>query len=197
MSLSTYAALLLFTFVSSVTPGPNNIMLFASGVNFGLRRTLPHMLGVSIGFAILLAAVGAGLGGVLQRFPQAYTGLKIVGGVYMIYLAWRIATSAPPSTAPSAGRPIRFLEAVAFQWFNPKAWVMAVVAMAAYTSEGSYALNVALVVFTFCVVNFPTIALWAVFGMAMRQFLSNPATLRVFNITMALALLASLWPMLT
>ncbi len=196
MTATTYLALLVFSFVSSVTPGPNNIMLFASGVNFGLRRTIPHMLGISIGFGILLAAVGAGVGALLEQVPEAFLALKIVGGLYMIYLAWRIANAGAPKTGDATARPIRFLEAAAFQWVNPKAWVMAVVAMATYTSEGDYATNVAIVVLTFSVVNFPTVSVWAVFGMAMRKWLSNPRVLRAFNVTMALALVLSLWPML-
>ena len=196
MSMATYLALLLFSFVSSVTPGPNNIMLFTSGVNFGLRRSVPHMLGISIGFGILLAAVGAGVGVILEQVPQIYLGLKIVGGAYMLYLAWRIANSGPPESGRSAARPMTFWEAVAFQWVNPKAWVMAVVAMAAYTSEGSYAVNVAIIVLTFSLVNLPTISVWAIFGVAMRRFLSDPTMLRIFNLTMAAALVLSLWPML-
>lgn len=196
MTFTTFSALLLFSFVSSVTPGPNNIMLFASGVNFGLRRTFPHMLGVSIGFGILLAAVGAGLGVVLDRYPPIYLALKIIGGLYMLYLAWRIANASAPKSADASARPMSFVEALAFQWVNPKAWFMAAVAMSAYTSEGSYAANVAIVVLTFSVVNFPTIMIWAGFGIVMRQMLSNPRILKIFNLTMALALVASLWPLI-
>ena len=196
MSLSTYFALLIFSFVSSVTPGPNNIMLFASGVNFGLRRSVPHMLGISFGFGVLLTAVGAGLGAVLDRLPLVFLLIKVLGGVYMIYLAWRIARSGPPESGAASARPMRFIEAAGFQWVNPKAWVMAAVAMAAYTTEGSYALNVAIVVATFSLVNLPTISVWAVFGLAMRRALTNPKVLRAFNITMAVALVLSLWPML-
>lgn len=196
MSLSTYLALLLFSFVSSVTPGPNNIMLFASGVNFGVRRSIPHMLGISFGFGLLLTAVGAGLGAVLKAVPIAFVALKIVGGAYMLYLAWRIATSGPPDSATRTAQPMGFWEAVAFQWVNPKAWVMAAVAMATYTLDGSYAVNVLIVVLTFSLVNLPTISAWAMFGLWMRRFLSNPKILRIFNVTMAVALILSLWPML-
>ena len=197
MSAATFFALLMFSFVSSITPGPNNIMLFASGVNFGFRRTIPHALGISFGFAVLLTAVGVGLGVVLERFPIVFLLLKIAGGLYMLYLAWRIAASGPVEDAEKSGRPMSFLEAALFQWVNPKAWVMAVVAMATYTQEGNYILNVAIVVFAFAFLNLPSVTVWAAFGVALRTFLQNPLRLRIFNYLMAFALVASLWPMLT
>ncbi len=196
MSLTTFLALLTFSFVSSITPGPNNIMLFASGVNFGLRRTVPHMFGIAFGFGLLLAAVGLGLGALLEAFPAILIALKICGGAYMLYLAWKIANSGPVEVGESGARPMRFLEAALFQWVNPKAWVMAVVAMATYTSEGTYWVNVAIVVFAFCLVNFPSVSVWAGFGTVLRNFLQDPVKLKFFNICMALALVASLWPML-
>lgn len=196
MTLATFLALLVFSFVSSVTPGPNNIMLFASGVNFGLCRTWPHAFGISAGFGVLLVAVGAGVGLVLTTLPQLFMVLKLLGGAYMLYLAWRIANSGPVEEGHSEARPMTFLEAAAFQWVNPKAWVMAVVAMSTYTGEGSYGVNVAIVVLAFCVVNFPSVTVWAGFGSVMRRFLRNPVILKLFNYTMAGALVLSLWPML-
>ena len=196
MSLTTFMALLLFSFVSSATPGPNNIMLFASGVNFGLRRTWPHAVGISVGFGILLACVGFGLGVLLEQVPILFTGIKVFGALYMVYLAWRIARSGPVEIREGAARPMTFFEAALFQWVNPKAWVMAMVAMATYTSEGTYWINVLIVVFAFCIINFPSVTLWAGFGMAMRRFLQDPLKLRLFNYTMAIALILSLWPML-
>ncbi|MEM1039005.1 MAG: LysE family translocator [Pseudomonadota bacterium] len=197
MSLSTFAALLLFSFVSSVTPGPNNLMLFASGVNFGLRRTVPHMFGIAIGFGVLLGCVGAGLGAVFALYPPVFTAIKFVGAAYMIWLAWRIFNSGPAQVAEGTARPMTFMEAALFQWVNPKAWMMATYAMAVYTSEGSYAVSVAIVVFAFVVVNFPSVSIWAIFGMSMRRLLQKPVILRVFNTVMALSLLLSLWPMLS
>ncbi|MDD9909253.1 MAG: LysE family translocator [Ahrensia sp.] len=196
MSLSTFIALLGFSFVSSITPGPNNIMLFSSGVNFGLRRTWPHAIGIAFGFGVLLAAVGFGLGVVLTTYPALFLTIKIAGGVYMLYLAWRIFRSGPVEVKEGAARPMTFLEAALFQWVNPKAWVMAMVAMSAYTSEGDYATNVAIVVLAFCVVNFPSVTAWASFGSLMRSFLQDPLRLRVFNAIMATALVLSLWPLL-
>ncbi|MEP1208769.1 MAG: LysE family translocator [Rhizobiaceae bacterium] len=197
MSLTTLLALLVFSFVSSITPGPNNIMLFASGVNFGWWRTFPHAIGISIGFGVLLTAVGAGLGLMLTSVPALFMAVKLAGGAYMLYLAWKIANSGPVESGESSARPMTLFQAALFQWVNPKAWVMAMVAMSTYTLEGDYALNVAIVVFIFCVVNFPAVTVWAGFGTVMRNFLKDPLKLKIFNYVMASALVLSLWPMLT
>ena len=196
MTLATFSALLLFSFVSSVTPGPNNIMLFSSGVNFGLRRTVPHMFGIAFGFGILLAVVGAGLGFTLEQYPRLFLAIKVGGGLYMLWLAWKIYNSGPVEIKEGKAKPMTFLAAALFQWVNPKAWVMAATAMGTYTLEGDYATNVAIVVFAFCFVNFPSVSIWAGFGTAMRNFLNNPEKLKIFNTIMALALVISLWPML-
>lgn len=197
MSYDLLMALVAFAFVSSITPGPNNMMLLASGVNFGFRRSVPHMLGIGIGFMVLLLAVGLGLGQVLERFPVIYTTLKYAGAAYMLWLAWKIAQSGPLSDDPSrnTGSPMSFIGAAAFQWVNPKAWVMAVTAMATYTSPGQYLFTVVMVTLIFGAVNIPSVSTWTVFGVGLRRFLADPKLCRIFNITMALALVASLWPL--
>lgn len=197
MSFDIFAALVAFAFVSSVTPGPNNFMLLASGVNFGFRRTVPHMFGIAGGFASLLLAVGFGLGALLAAFPALHLVLKVAGGAYLLYLAWRTAMSRSLDTKEGRdGRPMTFLEAAAFQWVNPKAWMMAVTAMAIYTSPQAPVLSVLLVALAFTLVNFPSVSIWAGFGTAMRGFLADPVRLKWFNIAMGLLLAASLWPML-
>lgn len=197
MSPDLLMALLLFAFVSSITPGPNNLMLLASGVNFGFRRTVPHMLGIGAGFVVLLLAVGFGLGAVLASYPKLHLALKTAGGAYLIYLAWRIATSrSMEERGQGAARPMTFLQAAAFQWVNPKAWVMAVTAMALYTSPQAPFLTVLLVALAFGLVNLPCVSSWAAFGTALRGFLADPARLKWFNVSMGAALAASLWPML-
>ncbi|TPL97656.1 LysE family translocator [Mesorhizobium sp. B2-3-10] len=197
MTLDAFLALLLYALVTSVTPGPNNFMLLASGVNFGIVRTIPHMLGISIGFLVLLLAVGFGLGAVLTAFPALHTGLKIAGAVYLLYLAWKIAMSRSLSgKGETDARPMRFIDAAAFQWVNPKAWVMAITAMAVYTNPERPFLSVILIGVAFTVVNLPSVSVWAGFGTALRGFLADPVRLKWFNIGMGVLLAATLWPML-
>lgn len=197
MSPDAFLALLLYAFVTSITPGPNNFMLLASGVNFGLVKTVPHMLGISIGFLVLLLAVGFGLGAVLTAFPALHSGLKIAGASYLLYLAWKIAMSRSLSGKREAeARPMRFIDAAAFQWVNPKAWVMAITAMAVYANQEHPFLSVLLISVAFTVVNLPSVSVWAGFGTALRGFLSNPVRLKWFNVAMGILLAATLWPML-
>jgi len=196
LDTATLTALVTFAFATSITPGPNNMMLFASGVNFGFRRTIPHMFGIGAGFLSLLLGVGLGLGALLATVPVLYTGLKVAGGLYLLYIAWRIGSSRTLGEGKTSGRPLTFLSAAAFQWVNPKAWVMAVTAMAAYTDPVHYFWSVAIVGLVFGVVNLPAVSTWAGFGSALRDWLSVPVRLKWFNITMAVLLVASLWPML-
>src|SRR5690606_12200729 len=155
MPLETFLALVLFAFTTSITPGPNNMMLFASGVHFGFRRTIPHMLGIGAGFLSLLIGVGFGLGALLQSVPLVYTVLKFAGGAYLLWIAWKIGSSRSLSEAKSGARPMSFIGAAAFQWVNPKAWVMAVTAMATYTNPAAYSATVLIVGFAFALVNLP------------------------------------------
>ncbi len=197
MFTDTFLALLIFAFVSSVTPGPNNLMLLASGVNFGFRRTIPHMLGIAGGFGVLLLAVGLGLGALLTAYPGLHIGLKIAGGAYLLYLAWKIASSRSLGEKTRAtGKPMTFLAAAAFQWVNPKAWVMGLTAMSLYTDPARPMLSTVLVAAAFVLVNFPSVSVWAGFGQALRGFLADPVRLKWFNIAMGLLLAATLWPML-
>ena len=196
MPLDVFFALIGFSFVSSVTPGPNNIMLLASGVNFGFRRTIPHMCGIAFGFGILLLATGFGLQQVFEEIPQLQLIIKVLGGAYLVYLAWKIANSGPVEAAEGAGKPMTFMAAALFQWVNPKAWVMAITAMTVYTGQPDFISSVFIVCAAFVVVNFPSVSIWCGFGVALREFLSDPKKLKIFNISMALMLIASLWPML-
>ena len=188
-------ALALFAFAASITPGPNNLMLLASGANFGLRRTVPHMLGVSLGHAFMVLMVGLGLAGLFSAWPPAHDILKAASVVYMLWLAWRIAQAAPREPGAAAGRPLTFLQAAAFQWVNPKGWAMALTAVSVY-APGQGAAAMALVAAVFAAVNLPSVSVWAWFGLQMRRILTNPARLRLFNRAMAALLVASLWPVL-
>jgi len=192
----------LFSFVSSITPGPNNMMMLASGVNFGFRRSVPHWLGICGGFTFMLCAVGLGLHTLLSDHPALYDLLRYTGSAYLIWMAWRLATAtaapaAQDGDAPeSEARPLGMLGAAAFQWVNPKAWVMAVTAMSAYLPAHAQPSDVLALALLFGVINLPCVACWAGGGAALRRFLQDPLRLRIFNISMALALLASLYPML-
>jgi threonine/homoserine/homoserine lactone efflux protein len=197
MSHDMFLALLVYAFLTSISPGPNNLMLLASGVNFGFVRTIPHMAGIACGFLVLLLAVGFGLGALLTAFPRLELALKVAGGAYLLYLAWKIAMSRTLGTAGDGrARPMTFLEAAAFQWVNPKAWAMAVGAMSLYTNPARPFVSVLIIGFAFAAVNFPSVSTWAGFGMAMRGFLADPVRLKWFNIAMGLLLAATLWPML-
>jgi threonine/homoserine/homoserine lactone efflux protein len=197
MPLDLFLALIVFAFVTSVTPGPNNFMLLASGVNFGFWRTVPHMAGIGVGFFVLLLAVGFGLGAALVAMPSLHLALKALGGAYLLYLAWRIAMSRTLSGQGEAkARPMTFLEAAAFQWVNPKAWIMAVTAMAIYTTPERPFLSVLIVGVAFALTNFPSVSVWAALGTMLRGFLSDPVRLKWFNIAMGVLLAATLWPML-
>ena len=196
LPLDTAVALVSFAFVASITPGPNNIMLTASGVNFGFTRTIPHMLGIGAGFMALLLAVGFGLGAVFTLFPPLKTVLKVAGAVYMLWLAWKIAQAGGGGDgAQPPGRPLTFWEAVAFQWVNPKGVVMAAGAMAIYVRPDHLAADVVAVTLVFGLVNVPSVGTWAAFGHVLRNALREPAKLRLFNIAMALLLVASIVPM--
>ncbi|MFT4091675.1 MAG: LysE family translocator [Asticcacaulis sp.] len=196
MSPETLIALTIFAFTTSITPGPNNMMLLASGVNFGFRRTIPHMLGIGAGFLFLLLATGLGLAALMQSVPLLFTAIKFAGGAYLLWMAWKIGTSRTLSDSETTATPMTFLQATAFQWVNPKAWVMAITAMATYTSASSYLFSVAVVAVIFTLINFPSVSAWAGFGSALRDWLSHPVRLKWFNITMAVLLVLSLWPML-
>jgi threonine/homoserine/homoserine lactone efflux protein len=190
-------ALITFSFASSVTPGPNNLMLMASGANYGLRRTIPHMLGISLGHAFMVTMVGVILLQVFVTYPVLNTVLKIVSVVYMLWLAWKIANAVPPEAKAVTGTPFTFLQAAAFQWVNPKAWFMAITAITNYAPKENGVLVGALTVAAiFAATNLPSVSVWAWMGVQLRRVLDTPRLLRVFNITMATLLVASLYPVL-
>ncbi len=188
-----------FALVSSITPGPNNLMLMASGANFGFKLTIPHMLGVTLGFMLMVLLVGLGLVQLFDAWPLSYTLLKIVSVAYLLFLAWKIARAGPPQSAAddaaARGQPLTFVQAALFQWVNPKAWAMALTALSVYSPSQSIA-AVALVAAIFGLINLPSVSLWILLGQQMRRLLTSPKRLAVFNISMAVLLLASLYPVL-
>jgi threonine/homoserine/homoserine lactone efflux protein len=195
LPLDTALALVSFAFVAAMTPGPNNIMLTASGVNFGFARTIPHMTGICVGFVALVLAVGLGVGAAFTAFPDAKTILKVIGAAYMLWLAWKVATAGPSDVEEQGAAPLTFWQAAAFQWVNPKAWVMAVSAMAVYVRPLHVQADVAAVTLAFGLVTLPAVVTWAAFGHVLRRALRDPGKVRVFNIVMALLLVASVMPM--
>ncbi|TCP60897.1 threonine/homoserine/homoserine lactone efflux protein [Rhodovulum bhavnagarense] len=195
MSFAVLTALLGFAFVSTVTPGPNNLMLMASGANFGFRRTLPHMLGILGGVTVMALLVGAGLMAVFDAVPALTVMLKVLCVGYLLWLAARIAMAAPPEDRAADSRPMTFRQAALFQWVNPKAWAMCLSAVTLYAPDRSL-LSVAIVAGAFALVCLPAISVWTWLGTAVRQWLSNAARLRAFNVTMAILLVASLYPVL-
>lgn len=199
MSLELLLALAAFAFVSSITPGPNNLMLMASGANFGLRRTVPHMFGVGLGFTFMIVVVGAGVVGLFRAAPGSFLALKIFSALYLTYLAWKIATAAAPDSkaAAPAGRPLTFLQAAAFQWVNPKAWAMALTAVSAYTVQSQPLVSLLMVALVFGAINLPSVSAWTMLGTQIRRFLTDPVRLRAFNWTCAGLLMATLWPILS
>ena len=195
MTYEVLAALALFALVSSITPGPNNLMLMASGVNFGALRTVPHALGVCIGFTLMVGLVGIGLMGVFDAIPYSHDVLKVLSALYLLYLAYKLATTDTMGDGRSDSRPMTFLQAALFQWVNPKAWTMALTAMTVYAGSGSLQ-AVLLVTLVFGLVNAPSISVWVLAGDRLGRFLSTLGRLRAFNIVMALLLVASLYPVL-
>lgn len=194
------AALAAFALVSSITPGPNNLMLMASGINFGVSRTIPHMLGVAIGFTLMIVLVGLGMMEFIEAVPGSITFITVASGLYLLYMAWKIASTetvpAESGSGQAQSKPMSFVQAALFQWVNPKAWTMALTAISAYAPKSQGWLGVIIVAAVFGAINLPSTSLWAVMGAKMRRFLGDPVRLRAFNIVAALLLVGSLYPML-
>ena len=196
MTVSLLLAFVMFVFVTSVTPGPNNVMLLASGLNHGFVRTLPHAAGISVGCAFMTVLVGLGLGQLLAASPVLYQGLRYAGAAYLLVLAWRIARSGVIAPGAAKPRPLTVLQAAAFQWVNPKAWVMVIGAVTTYAPRENFLRNVLAIAAVMAVVNAPSISLWAGGGSALRRFLAAPRRVQAFNVGMAALLVLSLYPML-
>lgn len=191
-SLAFLAPATLFMLSMTLTPGPNNVMLTASGANYGYWRTLPHIFGILIGCLVLFIAIALGLGLVFERYPIVQTLLKVLGSVYLLYLAWKIATAPPPDfSRQQEARPMTFLAAMLFQFANPKAWVMGMALMASFLpEEGPPLLNAVLLAGFAELVALPCISLWAGFGTAIGRLLNTERAWRIFNRVMG-ALTAS------
>ena len=199
MSNSLLFAFVVFAVVMFFTPGPNNIMLLSSGLTYGFRRTVPHIAGITVGFAFMVGAVGVGLGAVFIAYPVLQTILKYGGVVYLIYLAAVIAMAEPPSADKDdrGGRgPMTFWGAAMFQWINAKGWVIVIGTITAYAAIAQFPLNIAIQTLISLLVGTVSTVVWALFGTALRPVLTSERLVRAFNILMAILLLASLYPVL-
>lgn len=195
MGHETFLALFTFAFVSSVTPGPNNLMLMASGANFGFKRTLPHMLGVGFGFSFMISVIGIGVIRLFEIWPPIYNVLKVTSIVYMLWLAWKIANAAQPEEKAATQKPFTFLQAGLFQWVNPKGWTMALTSVTVYAPHHDLK-SVLFISLIFGLINVVVISSWVLLGTGMSRWLSNKKRLRIFNWTMAALLVGSLALML-
>jgi threonine/homoserine/homoserine lactone efflux protein len=200
MTYELIIALMAFAFVTSITPGPNNLMLMASGIIFGLSKSIPHIMGVGIGFILMILLVGLGLAEIFEIFPMSYTLLKFISIIYLSYLAWKIAMSGPmaeKTTADKAAKkPITFIQAALFQWVNPKAWIMTVTAISTYTPSAQSFQSVLIVAFIFGLIMIPSVSAWTFLGIQMQRLLNSPIKLKIFNFMAAALLIASLLPMI-
>jgi len=199
MTTGHVTAILLFSVIATATPGPNNLMLLSSGINYGFCRTIPHMAGICIGFTFLLSVVGLGIVQVFETYPLIYQFLKIISVCYLLFLSWKIATATPKNTergelGSSRHEPLSFLQAASFQWVNPKAWAMGLTAVTAYIPPIDPILGLALVVAIFGLVCVPCLIVWTLLGVQLRHFLNDPVRLRRFNIVTGCLLAGSLYP---
>ncbi|RUO79895.1 LysE family translocator [Idiomarina tyrosinivorans] len=195
--LEIFFAVFFFALSSTITPGPNNVMMMSSGVNYGVKASLPHWLGICLGFPAMVLIVGLGFGVVFERFPNLHQLIKVLGTLYLLWLAWRIASQTPKSIEAGKRKPMSFWQAVLFQWVNGKAWVMATSAVAAFTSvNGQTFWEVLAITLTFLLVSFPCVGLWLVAGASLRRLLTNETVHRVFNILMGLLLVLAVIPVL-
>ncbi len=195
MTYELLSAFVLFAFVSSITPGPNNLMLMASGANFGFARSMPHMMGIGLGFVAMVILVGLGLAQLFDTFPGAHTVLKVASVTYLLWLALKIARAGAPKAGTRSATPMTFVQAALFQWVNPKAWTMALNAITLYAPDRSVG-AILLVALIFGAVNLPSVSTWTILGQQMRGLLRSPARLTAFNWSMAALLVASLYPVI-
>lgn len=190
-----FYSLVLFAIASSATPGPNNILVLTSGLNFGVKRSLPLLSGICVGFAFMLMLVGVGFGYVFELFPSLHLVIKVVGTAYLLYLSWLIATSSGGLKATENAKPMSFVKGALFQWVNAKAWVVATGAIAAFTTtDEAFATQTATLVLTFLVLSVPSVGIWLMFGSWLKKFLQTERNLKLFNYSMALLLAASVIP---
>ncbi len=197
MTWTLFLALVTFAAVAAWTPGPNNTLLMMSGVNHGFRQTSPLILGVAVGFPFMIGLVGLGLGRLFEVYPFIYSGLKYAGAAYMLWLAFKVATSKQVDAGEvEAVPPMTFVQGALFQWVNPKGWMVAVTMLSSYTLSHDYWTGVATIVATATVMGFASASGWALFGSSLRHVMSDPRYFRWINVSLGVLLVVSIVPML-
>lgn len=194
MPLDLIAVIALFALTMTGTPGPNNVMLMASGANFGYVRSIPHILGITSGLASMILAVGLGLNTVFEAAPILKHILTVFCAGFLLYMAWKIAHASAPGEGQTKSSPMTVFQAAAFQWINPKSWIMVLTAITLYAESASLG-AVVLVMVVFATVGPVTNTIWVMSGVQIRRVLTNPTRLKVFNWIMASFLVCSLYPM--
>ncbi len=195
--MELYLAVFIFGLSAGITPGPNNIMLMTSGMNFGIKKSIPHVLGVTFGFPIMVILIGLGFSIVFEQYPILHEVIKVLGVVYLLYLSWLIASASPDTLEGEKSKPFTFLQAALFQWVNPKAWVVATSSISAYTvlNDNIY-WQILMIAGVFFFAALFTASTWLVFGKGIKQILQSAKQQRAFNIAMALLLVASVLPVI-
>ena len=192
-----YLSIFIFAISATVTPGPNNIMIMTSGLNYGVKNSIPHLLGICFGFPVMIIVIGFGFSIVFERYPLFNEVIKVLGVVYLLYLAWLIASSSPVSLEGKKSKPLSFTQAALFQWVNPKAWVVATGAISAYTSVSSGVFSQVIVIaLAFLIIAIPSLGVWLIFGVGIKKYLKSPKHQKIFNLSMALLLIVSVLPVL-
>ena len=195
--MEVYLAIFLFSLSAGITPGPNNIMLMTSGMNFGIKNSIPHVLGVCIGFPVMVILIGLGFSIIFDLYPILHEVIKVLGLAYLLYLSWLIASASPDTLESDKSKPFSFLQAALFQWVNPKAWVMATGAISAFTTlADDIHWQVLVIAGIFFIAAIISSISWLVFGRGIKQVLQSPKQQRLFNVSMALLLVASVFPVI-
>ncbi len=196
-TITMLLSIVTFTLSTVMTPGPNNIMLLSSGLTFGYKRTLPHIFGVMFGFAFMVVLVGLGMGVIFERFPSIFKVLKIIGILYLFWMAYKIANSdgGYEIDKKNQSNPFTFLQAAAFQWVNPKAWIMAITAISVFViSNENSLLQVLTIAFIYLLSGVISTNSWALGGVMLKKVIKNKKSVKIFNITMAILLVGSVVP---
>lgn len=195
--------MVLFAIVAAITPGPNNIMIMASGMNFGVRASMPHYFGICLGVPLVFLAIGYGLGYVFERYAVLHLFVKVIGVCYLLYLAWRIACSDSGSIDDNGvsnrhAKPLSFFQAILIQWVNPKSLVVGTSVFATYTTlDKDINWQILVIVLIMFVVTMLGVGVWLLFGVGLRRLLTYPSYRRAFNIVMGILLLLSIWPVIS